>query len=118
MESILTSVKTKCGLTEEDTHFDEELIMDINSAFMILMQIGVGPEEGFSIHSAEETWDQFLPEGQNLEIAKTYVSMKVKLMFDNSTMSSALIDVLHRQISEFEWRLSVAVDPGKEKADE
>lgn len=116
MDSILTSVKLKCGLTAEETHFDDELIMDINSVFMILMQLGVGPAEGFSITGDQETWDQFLPVDQNLEGVKTYMAMKVKLMFDNSTMSSSLIEVYNRSISEFEWRLNVAVDPGKEQS--
>lgn len=119
MDNILNSVKIKCGLTSEETHFDEELKMDINSVFMILTQLGVGPKEGFALQTGEETWDQFVTANepyQRLEAVKTYMAMKVKLMFDNSTMSSSLIDVYERHIKEFEWRLNVAVDPGKEDA--
>ena len=100
------------GITEEYTHFDADLIMHINSVFMILTQLGVGPSEGFSIKGAEETWNQFLPEEQRLELVKTYMHMKVKLIFD-PPLGSAVIEVMNRQISEFEWRLNVAVDPGE-----
>ena len=79
---------------------------------MILTQLGVGPSEGFSIKGAEETWNQFLPEEQQLELVKTYMHMKVKLIFD-PPLGSAVIEVMNRQISEFEWRLNVAVDPGE-----
>lgn len=113
-ESILDSIKIKCGLVPEETHFDQELIMDINSVFMILNQLGVGPKEGFSIHNGEAVWDQYMPDDPIRETVKNYMGIKVKLMFDNSTMSSAVIEVLNRQISELEWRLNVAVDPGKE----
>nr|DAT83165.1 MAG TPA: hypothetical protein [Caudoviricetes sp.] len=112
MESILTSIKKMLGITEEYTHFDADLIMHINSVFMILTQLGVGPSEGFSIKGAEETWNQFLPEEQRLELVKTYMHMKVKLIFD-PPLGSAVIEVMNRQISEFEWRLNVAVDPGE-----
>lgn len=112
MESILTSIKKMLGITEEYTHFDADLIMHINSVFMILTQLGVGPSEGFSIKGAEETWNQFLPEEQQLELVKTYMHMKVKLIFD-PPLGSAVIEVMNRQISEFEWRLNVAVDPGE-----
>lgn len=110
MESILTSIKKMLGITEEYTHFDADLIMHINSVFMILTQLGVGPSEGFSIKGAEETWNQFLSEGKQLELVKTYMYMKVKLIFD-PPLSSAVIEVINRQISEFEWRLNVSVDP-------
>ena len=112
MESILTSIKKMLGITEEYEHFDADLIMHINSVFMILTQLGVGPSTGFSIKGADETWDAFLPEGQQLELVKSYMFLKVKLIFD-PPLGSAVIEVMNRQISEFEWRLNVAVDPAE-----
>lgn len=112
MESILTSIKKMLGITEEYEHFDADLIMHINSVFMILTQLGVGPSTGFSIKGADETWDSFLPEGQQLELVKSYMFLKVKLIFD-PPLGSAVIEVMNRQISEFEWRLNVAVDPAE-----
>ena len=49
IDSILTSIKKLLGITEDYEHFDEDLIMHINSVFMILSQLGVGPASGFSI---------------------------------------------------------------------
>lgn len=113
MDSILNSVKKMLGITEEYEHFDADIIMDINSVFMILNQIGVGPEEGFSIEDAYTNWSDFLPSGKNLEAVKTYTYMKVKLMFD-PPLSSAAMESITRLANELEWRLSVAVDPSNE----
>lgn len=112
MDSILTSIKKLLGITEEYEHFDPDIIMHINSAFMILNQLGVGPEEGFSIRDKSSTWDEFIPEGSNLEAVKTYVHLKVKLMFD-PPLSSTVIEAIKSQINELEWRLNVSVDPLK-----
>lgn len=112
MDSILTSIKKLLGITEEYEHFDPDIIMHINSAFMILNQLGVGPEEGFSIRDKSSTWDEFIPEGSNLEAVKTYVHLKVKLMFD-PPLSSTVIEAIKSQINELEWRLNVSVDPPK-----
>ena len=109
MDSILTSIKRLLGIAEEYDHFDPELVIHINSVFMILTQMGVGPAEGFRITGAEETWDDFIPDGKNLESVKSYVYMKVRLMFDTPT-SSSLMDALTRSISEFEWRLNIAAE--------
>jgi hypothetical protein len=111
MDSILTSTKISLGILEEYEHFDPQLIMDINAVFMILNQLGVGPKEGFSITDKTQVWTDFMEEGPVLEMVKNYIPAKVKLMFDISTASSAVIEALNKQISEYEWRLNVAVDP-------
>ena len=77
---------------------------------MILNQLGVGPSAGFTIYGETETWDDFLPEGEQLELVKTYMALKVRLMFDTS-VSSSVNSAIQEQIKEFEWRLNVAVDP-------
>lgn len=109
MDSILTSVKKLLGITEDYEHFDADIITHINSVFMILTQIGVGPEDGFSITDKTSTWSDFLPDGQNIEAVKTYMYMKVKLLFD-PPLSSAVMECMSRSISEMEWRLNIAVD--------
>ena len=108
MDSILTSIKKLLGITEEYEHFDPDIIMHINSAFMILNQLGVGPEEGFSIKDKSSTWSGFLSDS-NLEAVKTYVYLKVKLLFD-PPLSSAVTESINKSINELEWRLNVAVD--------
>ena len=112
MESILTSIKKMLGIDEEYTHFDDDVIMHINSVLMILTQLGVGPAEGFMIEDDTSTWVDFIPEANaaQLHAVKSYIYMKVKLIFD-PPLSSAVIESMNRQIAEFEWRLNVAVDP-------
>ena len=109
MDSILTSIKKMLGIAEEYEHFDADLIMCINSAFMILTQMGVGPSEGFRIEDKESYWDEFVDPEVNLESVKTYVFMKVKLMFDPPT-SSAVMESMKNILSELEWRLVVEVE--------
>ena len=109
MNSILTSIKKLLGIAEEYEHFDADLIMHINSVFMILTQLGVGPTEGFSIQDEDATWDEFIQGATNIESVRTYVYQKVKLIFD-PPLSSAVIESTNRLISELEWRLNVAAE--------
>ena len=105
--SILDSIKESLGIIPEYTHFDATLIMHINSVFMILNQIGIGPEKGFTIHDAAAIWEDFLPEDNtNYEAVKTYIGAKVKLMFDPPT-GSVHMECLKQLISELEWRLNL-----------
>lgn len=109
MDSILTSIKKLLGITSEYTQFDADLIIHINSVFSILTQLGVGPSTGFSIHDEYSVWTDFLPEDPRLEMVKTYVYLKVRLMFDPPDRS-AVADAMKRQIDELEFRLNVAAD--------
>lgn len=109
MESILTSVKKLLGITKECEDFDNDIIMHINSVFMVLTQLGVGPSEGFIIEDDSSTWDEFIPDAMKLQAIKSYIFMKVKLLFDPPT-SSAVTEAYNRSISEFEWRLQVAAE--------
>lgn len=119
-ESILTSIKKLLGIDENYTHFDADIIMHINSVFSILTQMGVGPANGFSITGKDEQWSEFIADNVNaFSLVKSYVYQKVRLLFD-PPLSSAAIESINRQISEFEWRLFVAADlvddtSGKEK---
>lgn len=111
MESILTSVKKMLGITEDYTHFDADIIIHINSVFSILTQLGVGPAEGFLIHDANAVWSDFLKEDSKMESVKSYMYLKVKLLFD-PPLSSAVIDSTNRMISEYEWRLNLVGESG------
>ena len=66
-----------------------DLIMHINSVFMILNQIGVGPSRGFSIKGEDEVWIDFIPDDSRLELVKSYMHLKVKLIFDPPLGSAA-----------------------------
>ena len=109
MESILTSIKKLLGITEEYDQFDPDIIMHINSVFMILTQLGVGPAEGFSIEDDTAVWTDFIQDIKKLESVKTYIYLKVKLTFD-PPLSSAVIESMNRLINELEWRLNVAAE--------
>lgn len=110
MESILTSIKRLLGIEEDDTNFDEELVMHINTVFMTLAQMGVGPSEGFEIEDDTSLWQDFIRDMKKFNAVKTYIFMKVKLAFDSSTMASPLIESFNRQIAELEWRLNHAAE--------
>lgn len=105
MESILTSIKKLLGIAEDDTSFDPDIIMHINSVFMILRQLGVGPEEGFRIEGKDATWSDFTEDITLIESIKTYIFMKVKIIFDPPSNSS-VIEATNRIITELEWRLN------------
>ena len=109
MESILTSIKKLLGIAEEYDQFDPDIIMHINSVFMILTQLGVGPAEGFSIEDDTAVWTDFIQDVKKLESVKTYIYLKVKLAFD-PPLSSAVIESMNRLINELEWRLNVAAE--------
>ena len=110
MESILASVKHQLGPEEEYEHFDPELILFINSVLAEFTQMGVGPAKGFEIHDATETWHDFMGDDPRLNFVKSWVTLKVKMLFD-PPQSSALIDSANRLLSELEWRINVSVDP-------
>lgn len=108
MDSILTSIKKTLGMAEDYTHFDPDIIMHINTAFMILHQLGVGPEKQFRITGAYETWDEFIGE-EDLDAVKTFISQKVKLVFDPPSSSTVLASI-EKTAGELEWRLNVAAE--------
>lgn len=110
MDSILTSVKKQLGIAEDYEHFDPDIIMHINSVFSILNQLGVGPPEGFSISDETSVWTDFIGDSLKLELIKTYVYLKIRMIFDPPT-SSAVMDAFKQNIAELEWRISVTVDP-------
>ena len=109
MESILTSIKKLLGIEEEYTQFDNDIIMHINSVFLNLTQLGVGPAEGFLIEDDTATWEDFIGDSNQLQAVKSYMYLKVKLLFD-PPLSSSVIESMNRMIAELEWRLNVAAD--------
>lgn len=110
-DSILDSVKRDLvGIMPDDDSFDGTLINDINSVFVILWEIGIGPTNGFRITDNTTVWTDYMDESPVLNLVRSYVPKKVKMMFDTPTGGSTK-EALAEQIKEDEWRLSVAVDP-------
>ena len=108
IDSILNSVKKKLGILEDYKHFDEEIILDINTSFMTLNQLGVGPEEPFMITGETEVWTDFIEAGP-IETVKSYVPLKVKLLFD-PPQASYLVSEIKDLISELEFRMLVQAE--------
>ena len=108
-ESILTSIKKLLGMTKEYTAFDTDVTMHINSVFMTLHQLGVGPETGFRIKDDTTTWSMYITDEENLDAVKTYIYLKVKLVFD-PPLSSAVMEANKQMINELEWRLNVQAE--------
>lgn len=109
MENILDSIKKLLGIDEIDLNFDQELIMHINSVFMVLNQLGVGPVGGFKISSNEETWTDFVGARLDLESVKSYIYLKVKIIFDPPS-NAFVMTSMENQIKELEWRLNVQAE--------
>jgi len=106
-QSILNSIKKVIGIHPDDVSFDEDIVMHVNSAFSTLAQLGVGPAEGFMIEDDLATWDTFLgADPRLLNSVKTYVYLKVRLVFDPPN-TSFVIESMNKQIQELEWRLNV-----------
>lgn len=114
MDSILTSVKKMLGIAEDYEHFDMDIIIHINSVFSVLCQLGVGPVSGFQIVDKSQNWSDFIPnEDPRLNMVKTYMYAKVRMIFDPPT-SGAVSEAMNNTINELEFRLNVQVDPGDE----
>ena len=105
-ESILASVKKTLGLGEDYTAFDADIIIHINSVFTILNDLGIGPEDGFMIEDAEDTWDMYLGSDVNQNLIRTYMYLRVRLLFDPPA-TSFHIAAIEKELQEFEWRISV-----------
>lgn len=110
MESILTSIKKLLGIAEDYTQFDPDIIIHINSVFTTLTQLGVGPSTGFYIEDDSTIWEDFIPDLAKLQAVKTYIFLKVKLLFDPASVGSSTLASYERQIQELEWRLNVIAE--------
>jgi hypothetical protein len=104
--SILTSTKKNLGIAPEYTAFDLDIITHINSALSSLTQLGVGPATGFVIEDETPQWADFIGTDPRKESVKTFVYLKVKLIFDPPP-TSFVIAAFEKQIDEIAWRLSV-----------
>lgn len=108
-DSILDSIKKILGMPPDYDAFDTDLVIHINSVFGILAQLGVGPAGGFSISDNTTLWKSYLGDSKDLEMVKSYMALKVRMVFDPPTIG-AVMDAMKEQIREYEWRLNVQVD--------
>ena len=104
--SILDDVKKILGLSSDYNAFDLDIITHINSVFSTLQQLGIGPEQGFSISDKNNNWDEFVANDNGYNLVKTYMYLRVRLLFDPPATSFHL-ESLNQQVKELEWRLNV-----------
>lgn len=111
-DSILSSVKKLIGVSEDDKSFDLDIMLNINAASSTLFQLGV-LEKPYTVTSKEDLYEDLIPNGTEdvVNQIKMYFVYKVRLGFDSSTLSGAMIEVLKEMIKESEWRLMAAFNP-------
>lgn len=112
MESILDSIKKQLGYSPEDTYYDPDIIMAINSVFSILNQLGAGPEDGFVIEDNTQLWSCYTTDNKLLNLIKPYVYLKTRLVFD-PPLNSTIVELQKEQCKEYEFRINVLCDPAK-----
>lgn len=109
MESVLTSIKKLLGMGEDYTAYDTDVMIHINSVFADLKRLGVGPPEGFKVTGPYETWSDFIGDVIDFESVKTYVYLRVRLLFDPPS-SAAAIEAMKAQADKYEWLLNVSAE--------
>lgn len=109
VDSILIGTKKLLGLDKDYHAFDTDVIVHINSVFLILCQLGVGPKHPYSIVGEEETWSDFWGDYPPINLAKTYMYQKVRILFDPPA-TGVLNEALERQIKETEWRMMIEAE--------
>lgn len=110
-DSILKTIRGMLGPSEDYEYFDSQIIVHINAAFSRLCRLGVGPDIPFKIHGTEETWSDFISDGHQEEVIE-YIFLKVKTVFDTSTINSSVLSAYNERIKELEWELNDVAELG------
>lgn len=108
-ESILTDIKLLCGVPEDITDFDQVILLHCNTIFSALTQIGLGPKTGFYISDKYSVWSDIIEDEINLHNIKSYMYLKVKLLFDPPA-NATLISSMNQQADELEWRIRMELE--------
>ena len=111
-KSVLNTTKKLLGLPEDYDAFDTDVMIHINSVFSTLHQLGVGPQDPFTIEGSEETWGMFIEDQTKIQSVKTYVYLRVRLLFDPPA-HAFLLTAVQDQIKELEWRLMAQAEEGR-----
>jgi len=111
--SILNSVKKMLGLAEDYTPFDTDIILHINTVFSILFQMGIGSDTAFSITDSTSKWSDFLGDVDTIEMIKSYMYLKVRLLFDPPT-TGGVKEAIENSVKELEYRIYVSEQNRKE----
>lgn len=115
-ESILNSIKKLLNISKDEHAFDADIIIHINSVISSLLQIGIGPEKGYRISDEKDSWDEYVSDDSNIDYIKTYMYLKVKMIFD-PPLNSSLMQSFNETIRELEWRLHINYESTKDGGD-
>lgn len=108
-DSILDTIKKSLSIDPDDTAFDTDILMHVNSVFSDLNRLGVGPLDGFEITDRTTGWSTYTGADKNLNAVKTYMYLRVRLLFDPPATSFHL-DSWSKQVDKYEFLLTVQVD--------
>lgn len=108
-ESILIDIKQLCGITEDINDFDQVILLHCNTVFSTLTQLGLGPTTGFYISDKYSVWSDIVSDDINLHNIKSYMYLKVKLLFDPPA-NATLISSMNQQADELEWRIRIELE--------
>lgn len=114
-ESILNNIKKMIGILADDTSFDTDIIININNAFGNLLQLGIGPENGFRITDSTNTWRDYTTDEKILDNIKTFIYIKTKINFD-PPLNASLLESYKETLKETEWRLNFSYEINKKEA--
>lgn len=108
IDSILLSVRSICGVADDDDSFDSQLLPLINAQLLDIVQIGVGNDDVI-VTGVDETWSEFNPLYPELTgPITTIVGLGTKLIFDPPSSGMAT-ESINKQIDRAIWRVNVAV---------
>lgn len=114
-DSILDTIKEMLGIDVAVTAFDTEITIHLNGAFMVLTQLGAGPNSGFFVVDKTTKWSDYLGTETTLEAVKTYLFLKVKIVFDPPERA-AVLEAYKSQINELEFRIGIQAEGGSTNA--
>jgi len=106
-DSILLNIKKLLGILPEEKSFDTDIIIYINSVFNTLSQLGVNTNNA-KIKDNNDTWSDFYSneDDEYIDLIKTYIYLKVRLLFD-PPLNSSILNSFKETINELEWRLNI-----------
>ncbi len=113
MDSILETMLTLAGDSPSMPAYKTDIMLYTNGLFGRLKNLGVGPKEGFYITGEEETWDDFMEEGPERAAVQSYMTFKIKLMFD-PPQNSTVLQSYERLAAEFEWNAQMDAEMAEE----
>ena len=109
-DSILLTVKKLIGGADSGTydHFDEDLILHINTCLAILDQLMSDSEQPYRITGSTEEWGD-IPHVSEADqgLLKDYICTRTRLMFD-PPQSSFVLDAMKKTCDELEFRILVS----------